>query len=182
MCVLYNGIAQHFVWKNFGFVFELPSNALPPGVTECQIDIQAIGQGQFEFPDDCELISGIYSISSPCTLQKPATVEIQHCAVATTDKQCSRFSFVFARFTSLQEVTHSFCVDGSGAFSPHSSYGCIQTTQFSLWSIVYNLLPGLSVQRIYSAALYYLHDGINSWKVHFVITWDLDVHIQVRLL
>ena len=79
-------------------------------------------------------------------------------------------------------MTHSFCGDGSGAFSPHSSYGCIQTTQFSWWSAVYNLLPGLSVQRVYSAALYYIHDGINGWKVHFVITWDLDVHIQVRLL
>jgi len=155
---------------------------LPPGVTECQIDIKAIGQGQFKFPDDCELISGIYSISSPCTLQKPATVEIQHCAVADTDKQCSRLSFVVARSTSLQGVTRSFCVDGSGAFSPHSSYGCIQTTQFSLWSVVHNLLPGLCVKRVYSAALYYVQDGINSWKVHFVITWDLDVHIQVRPL
>jgi len=36
------------------------------------------------------------------------------------------------------------------------------------------------VKRVYSAALYYVQDGINSWKVHFVITWDLDVHIQVR--
>ena len=132
-----------------------------------------------KLPDDCELISGIYSISSPCTLQKPAVVEIQHCAVAKTIEQCSQLSFIVARSSGLQDVLHRFSVDDSGFFSPDCSYGCIQITQFSWWSTVYNLLPGFSVQRIYSAALYYIHDGINSWIVHFVITWDLDVHIKV---
>ena len=178
--VLYTGVAQHFSWKNFGFKLGLPSNALPPDVAECQINIEAIG-GQFEFPEDSEPISGIYSISSPCTLQKPAVVEIQHCAVVKTVEQCSRLSFVVARSSGLQEALHSFSVEDGGIFGLNSPYGRIQITQFSLWSMVCNLLPGLSVQRVYSAALYYIHDGINSWKVHFVITWDLDIHIKVGL-
>lgn len=180
--ILYNGIAQHFSWKNYGFKLELPSNALPPGIAECPIKIKAIGEGHFRFPDDSEPVSGIYSISSPCTLQKEAVVEIQHCAVSKTIEQCSRLSFVVARSTSSQDVLHNFSAEGGGVFSPNSTYGCIRITQFSLWSIVCNLLPGLTVQRVYSAALYYIHDGINSWKVHFVITWDLDVHIKVRFI
>jgi len=73
--ILYEGIERQFSWKNFGFKLFLPSNALPPGVAECLITIEAIGEGQFKFPDDSEPVSGIYSISSPCTLQKPAVVE-----------------------------------------------------------------------------------------------------------
>ena len=178
--ILYKGIAQCFSWKNIGLKLSLPSNALPPGVAECLITIKAIAEGRFKFPDHSEQVSGIYSISSLCTLQKPAVVEIQHCAVVKTIEQCSRLRFVLTRSTGLQEVLHSFSVEDGGYFSPNNQYGCIQITQFSLWSIVCNILSGLSVQRFYSASLYYIHDGIDNWKVHFVITWDLDVHIQVR--
>ena len=182
--VLYTGIEQQFVWEKFGFQLELPSNALPPDVPECLINIKAlaVGPGQYRLPVDCELISGIYSISSSCTLCEPAVVEIQHCAAANTFEQCSQLSFVVARPTGLQEVLHSFRVVDGGEFSPCGSYGCIRTNKFSWWSTVRTLLPGrtCSVQRIYSAALYYIHNGINSWKVHFVITWDLDVHNKVR--
>ena len=180
--VLYKGIARHFSWKNFGFKLFLPSNALPSGVAECLITIKAIGEGQFKFPDDTEPVSGIYSISSPCTLQKPAVVQIEHCAVVKTIEQCSRLSFVVARSTGLQEVLHSFSVEDGGDFSPNNPYGCIQITQFSLWSIVCDVVRGFSVQRFYSASLYYIHDGIDKWKVHFVITWDLADHNQVRFV
>jgi len=123
--------------------------------------IEAIGEGQFKFPDDSEPVSGIYSISSLCTLQKPAVhvVEIQHCTVLNTTEACSRLSFVVARsiYTGLQ-VLHRFSFEDGGDFSPNNPYGRIQITQFSLWSIVCNFLPGLSVQRFYSASLYYICD------------------------
>ena len=182
--VLYKGIARHFSWKNFGFKLFLPSNALPSGVAECLITIKAIGEGQFKFPDDTEPVSGIYSISSPCTLQKLPVVEIQHCAVVKTAENCFRLRFVVARSSGLQQVIHSFSVEDGGDFSPNNSYGRIEITQFSWWSIVYNLLHGRihSVERVYSASLYYIQDGIDNWKVYFVITWDLDVHIQVRFV
>lgn len=180
--ILYKGIERQFLWKNFGFKLFLPGNALPPGVAECLITIEAIGEGQFKFPDDSEPVSGIYSISSSCTLQRPAVVEIQHCAVLKTTEECSRLSFVVARSTGPQDVLHRFSAEDGGDFSPNNPYGRIQITQFSLWSIACNFLPGLSVQRFYSASLYYVCDGVNNWKVHFVIVWDLDVHIQVRFV
>lgn len=167
------GLHDSFHGKNFGFKLFLPSNALPPSVAECLITIEAIWEGQFKFPDYSEPVSGIYSISSTCTLQKPAVVEIQHCAVLKSSEECSRLSFVVPRSTGLQEVLHRFSVEDGGDFSPNNPYGRIQITQFSLWSIVCNFLPGLSVQRFYSASLYYICDGINNWKVHFVIVWDL---------
>ena len=48
-----------------------------------------------------------------------------------------------------------------GAFSTHSSYGCIQTIQFSLWSTVHSLLRGLRfIHKHYIStpviSLYYL--------------------------
>lgn len=71
---------------------------------------------------------------------------IQHCAVLKTTEKCSQLSFVVARSTGLQEVLHRFSFEDGGDFSPNNPYGCIQITQFSLWSIVCNFIPGLSVQ------------------------------------
>ena len=55
--------------------------------------------GQFQIPPDSELFSAVYLVYSPYKLTKPLTVEIQHCAILSSDKQCAQFAFVSTKYT-----------------------------------------------------------------------------------
>ena len=70
---LYCGKAVSFTWKDHGFKLHLPENALPSDVTECSVRVSAALSGQFQFPDDAELVSGIYSIHSSHSFTQPVT-------------------------------------------------------------------------------------------------------------
>jgi len=50
--------------------------------------------GQFQMPPECELFSAVYLVYSPHKFTKSLTVEIQPCAVLSSDKQCTQFAFI----------------------------------------------------------------------------------------
>ena len=81
-------------------------------------------------PPDCELISAVYWVYSPHKFTKPLTVEIQHCAVLSSDQQCSQLTFISTKCTQ-KELPYSFKTRDGGVFSHHSSYGSLSLTQFS---------------------------------------------------
>ena len=80
---------------------EVPDGALPPGVT-ASVAVKIIFAGQFELPEDSQLISPIYWVSSNNSFLKELTVNIQHGAVITSEKQCTEFKFIVAECS--QEV------------------------------------------------------------------------------
>ena len=185
----YTGKAQSFEWLNHGFKIHFPENALPPGVDECRVHVKASLSGQFDFPRDAELVSGLYWLSCRHVFTRPVTVEIQHCAQEDAQLQ-SRLTYIVAS-CSQEELPYQFKTLEGGVFSPSSRYGTINLTHFSGLAITSQPRPRQSlVQKLsrkmhhtrmkrYCAQLYYSSSGIHSWEVYFAIMWDLELHINV---
>ena len=188
----YTGKAQSFEWLNHGFKIHFPENALPPGVDECRVHVKASLSGQFDFPRDAELVSGLYWLSSRHVFTQPVTVEIQHCAQEDLQQQ-SRLAYIVAS-CSQEELPYQFKTLEGGVFSPNSRYGSINLTHFSGLAIASQPRPRLSLmqrfsrkvlhthEKTYCAKLYYSSGNVHSWQVYFVIMWDLELHISVSVL
>ena len=186
----YTGKAHSYEWSKYGFKMYFPENAVPPGVDECRVHLKAGLSGQFDLPRDAELVSGVYWLSSCHVLTRPVTVEIQHCAQEDLLHQ-SRLTYIVAS-CSQEEPPYQFKILEGGVFSPNSRYGSINVTHISgLLAIAAQPLPLLSLmQRLshkvhhthcktYRSRLYYSSNSVHSWEVHFVIMWNLELHITV---
>ena len=114
--------SQSLQFKGYGFKLHVPKGSLPAGVSATKLKIQVSLSGQFQMPPDCELLSAVYWVYSPHKFTKPLTVEIQHCAVLSSDQQSSELSFVSTKCTQ-KELPYIFKLRDGGVFSPHSSYG-----------------------------------------------------------
>ena len=80
-------------------------------------------------PPNCELVSAVYWVSSPHKFTKPVIVEIQHCAVLSSDEQCEELTFIHTVCTQ-KELPYTFTELG-GVFSHHNSYGSLSLSHFS---------------------------------------------------
>ncbi len=165
---------QTFHWVGYGLKLSIPQGSLPAGVDQCRLDIKASVAGQYQFPDNLQLVSGVFWVRPVplCRLQHQLTVEIHHCAKMTNS---TKLSFVRAR-CSQESLPYTFKqLEGRGSFSEHSSYGSLELNQFS----------GLAVtgkdgeEREYIASLYYQQCDPRTLEIHFVITWDVEAHITV---
>ena len=114
---------QKLEWPGYGFYIEVPDGALPPGIT-AHVAVKVIFAGQFELPKDSQLISAIYWVSSSEVFQKEVAVNIQHCAVITSEEQCFEFKFIVAR-CSQEELPYKF-KEKDGLFNMHTQYGTIK--------------------------------------------------------
>ena len=177
---------------NHGFKLHFPENVLPPGVDECRVHVKASLSGQFDFPRDAELVSGLYWLSSRHVFTQPVTVDIQHCAQEGLQQQ-SRLTYIVAS-CSQEELPYQFKTLEGGVFSPNSRYGSINLTHFSGLAVASQPRPRLSLmqrfsrkvlhahEKTYCAKLYYSSSNVHSWQVYFVIMWDLELHISVSVL
>ena len=120
---------QKVEWPSYGFFVEVPEGAVPPGVT-VSVGVKVILAGQFKFPENRQLISAIYWISSNMEFMKEVSVNIQHCAVVRSEDQCSQFKFIIAK-CSQSQLPYRFR-EREGLFSSHTQYGAIKLKQFSL--------------------------------------------------
>ena len=189
----YTGRAQSFEWVDHGFKIHFPENALPSDVDECRVHVTASLSGQFQFPEDTELVSGIYWIAAPHEFTKPITIDIQHCSARTVHP--SSLTYIVAKCTQ-EDLPYKFNPLSGGVFAPSSRYGSISLTHFSGLGIASRSprRPSL-MQRLvrrrpqdeseiadvksYCARLYYRSRGILSWEVYFAIMWDLELHVAV---
>ena len=201
----YTGAAESFEWSGHGFRLHFPEHLLPRDLSACVLNVKAAISGQFELPKGTELVSGVYCISSPCKFTSGVTVDIQHCLKATAGRDVSRLSFVIAD-CSQPGLPYCFKPLDGGVFTGHSSYGSVELSHFSLLAIVYwlfgfrpasegsssepesdNSAPeSLSSEREsckpqvnYCSQLYYRERHLNTYKVNFVITRNLELHIKV---
>ena len=69
--------SQTSEWEGHGLKLHFPECALPR--EGCRIGVKAGLGGQFEFPESCYLVSGVYWLSCEKNFQKRVTVEMQHC-------------------------------------------------------------------------------------------------------
>ena len=96
--------------------------------------ITALAGGEFEFPEDSELVSAVYGISISKPLLKPLTVSIQHCVLLETPEQCNSLQFVRAPIDDAI-LPFQFKFLPGGHFTPGNQYGSISLSQFCLIGI-----------------------------------------------
>lgn len=168
-----------FEWKGYGLRLDVPKNSIPASMAECTINIKASLSGEFQFPEDSDLLSPVFWISAPCKFLKPVTLKIQHCALQKREDETfiSDLKFVSAR-CSQKSLPYTFRPLDEGVFTIHTSYGSIELTHFSGFGII----GRMRTPRSHCAHIYYSSEGILKWKLHFSITRNLDLQIAVSLL
>ena len=162
---------QSFDWKGYGLKLYIPKGSLPAGMEQCTIKIMASLTGQYEFPEDYYLVSGVFWLRcEPSVKQfvKLLSLEIQHCAKAD-----NRLSFVRAVCTQ-EELPYTF-KRLNPVFSSSSSYGLIRLQRFSGLAITQEG----SQDREYIARLFYLNPNISTYEIHLVVTWNVETHLTV---
>ncbi len=174
-CVIVTNSPQTFHWVGYGFKLTIPQGSLPAGIDQCRLDIKASAAGQYQFPENLQLVSGVFWMRPLplCRFQQQLTVEIQHCAKMTSS---TKLSFVRAR-CSQESLPYTFQqLEGRGSFTEHSSYGSLELSHFSGLAVT-----GEGAEREYIASLYYQQCDPRTLEIHFVITWDVEAHIIVSL-
>ena len=123
-------------WEEFGFKLNVPNRT---STKSCKISVKAMISGQFEIPEGTELVSVLYAVSCSETLNKPVTIEIEHCVNLENDEDCQYLSFGIARYYQ-STPPYTFEMVDDGIFSPHSKFGKIKRSFFSVFAIFKRLL------------------------------------------
>ena len=160
---------KFFEWEGYGLRLCVSEESLPTDMEECRINIKASLSGPFELPEDSELLSPVFWISTLCKFKKPVTLEIQHCACR--DKaHFADLNFISTK-CSQKELPYTFKQLDGGRFPTESSYGTIQLSHFSGITVT----GRKRTPRAYCAQIYYtIKEEASDWRVYFIITKDLD--------
>ena len=165
-----------FYWEGYGLRLNIPKGSLPKGVEQCTIKIMASLSGQYEFPEESHLVSGVFWLQCEPRVKftKLLSLEIQHCAKA---EDVFKLNFVRAVCTQ-EELPYKFKLLNQ-VISSRSSYGLTRLQHFSGVAITQEG----SQDRGYVAKLFYRNRSIskNYYDIHFVVTWDLDLHHTVSV-
>ena len=164
---------QILAWPGYGFYLEVPDGSLNPGVT-ASIAVKAILTGQFVLPEDRQLISAIYWISSSQVFLKEVAVNIQHCAVIRSKEECTKFKFIIAK-CSQKELPYRFKVR-EGVFNPHIQYATIKLKQFS---IIGATSPTGTSKRYTALKFYKPIPHTHNAEFSFVVIQNLKCYVKV---
>ena len=165
-----------FEWKEYGLKFHIREGSLPPDIGECSINIKASFSGQFQLPEDLDLLSPVMWIKAPCEFTKPVTLEIQHCALREDEAALSSLSFVSAK-CSQRDLPYRFRQVDGGVFTTHSSYGSIQLSHFSGFAVT----GKVGTPQAYCGHCYCSAEQMDDRRYYFVITQDLDAMNTVHI-
>ena len=179
--ITYTG--EPMTWEKFGFKVYLPKDALPPDIEECKVHFKASPFGYFHFPENSELVSGLYQIDCSSKFEKPVEVEVQHCAA----KRDLYHTLKFVETAQPVKPHYQFEILNGGSFHPSNLYGSIQLQLPNSFVVgvvsKHHSTDHRSCQpeslRRYSTRLYYSSGGIHTWNVYLVIMWKLDLLIAV---
>ena len=175
--------AQTFNWIDYGMKLHIPQGSLPTKLEHCKLHIKVGLSGQFSLPKNTSLVSAVYWVDSEprCKFSEAITIEIQHCA---KPMQSSRLSFVRAK-CSQKDLPYTFKTMDGGKFTQQTNFGCISLHEFSILSILRSFFvvedqqqQTLDEDPYYHASFYYIGKP-TSWKVHFVVTAELDAYHAV---
>ena len=169
--------SQNLEWPGYGFYIEVPDGALAPGVT-ASVAVKVILGGQFKLPENSQLISAIYWITSSEVFLKEVAVNIQHYAVIRGEEQCSKFRFIVAKCS--QEVPYAFR-EKDGLFNAHTQYGAIKVKRFSVFA---QSGPEGTDLRITSLKFYKPRPSTRTLFVDFdfVVLYNHELFLEVHML
>ena len=163
--------------------------SVPQGSLEadeiCDVAFKAIAHGQFQFPENTQLVSGVYAIAMTHKLLRPATVEVEHCVDLETTDQCNYLSFVRA-YCTQKDLPYKFEEIEGGDFFPKSSIGKISLTRFSLVGIIDRDTSSVTVSQPvkahsydYLAHVLYYQVKPSTWAVVFLATRRIKLIAEV---
>ena len=169
----------NYVWDKHGFEIDIPAGAISRAVT---LNIQASYSGDYQFPDNNVLVSGVYwlALDPPVKFKKKVTVRIQHCTDADSapffaNAKCTQKTLPY-EFKPLPggEFTYPDC--GDSRSTPISyGYGSIQVEHFSFFGIF-----GRKISY-YGFCTYYLSvKKPNNYKLHITVTPNLEKYLEVQ--
>ena len=118
-------------WEDYGFKMNFPEGTIPPS----QVIIKALVGGNFQFPDEVELVSALYVIRFPENFLQPVELEIQHCVSLKSSRQFKNLSFIIAPIDESVPPYKFQFIEG-GKFYTDSQYGMIVRSKFSITGIV----------------------------------------------
>ena len=169
-------------WNKYGCRLQIPEGSIPQGEV-CTLDLYAIYSGPFKFPEDSSPVSAHYLISLSHNLQKPATLELQHCYIINNDDDAGQLTFASA--TAFTGPPYHFRPVSGGSFLP-GKYAVIHRTKFSIFNLLAAVRAiGQSILRWFNSvqyALLYFLIRVNpkKWKVKLFITQYTNAHIEVK--
>ena len=126
---------QQLSVEECGLNILIPAQVITPVDASYEITANGLWGGKyFKFPENTILISGVcnISVSGSSHLNKPITVQLEHCANVTNKKQTECLSFVVAK----SGPPFKFEYLTGGSFCPGSQYGTIHLQEFSYLAIV----------------------------------------------
>ena len=187
----------NYYWEEHGLRLHIPAHALETNTPSLTMKIQASLSGQFELPDDMELVSGVYWISFPAkSLVQPVTLELQHCArLESAEQTC--LTFVTSQ-CNQETLPYQFEPLPGGVFTTSSDYGAVQLYHFSGVAVARkkrrrsqshreqegdsnDKTAEQSAAKQYVALTYYkqARSARTRWEMHFTIIPNLDLRLKV---
>ena len=172
---VFPGNPLNYHWKEHRLKLYAPANAMEQKADPVTLNIQAIHSDGIQLPENVELVSGVYVVTFPQRIFQPVRMELQHCASLDHSHQLSSLSFITAK--SMQGLPpYQFQLLPGGNFPAKACYGRIQLSQSCGVAIVND-----GSTKNYTAVTYYIPQSATTWLVHFVIIWDLELYLQVRM-
>ena len=150
--------SQLLEWEEYGFRIQVPAGAFSG---QCDIAVKAIVSGQFELPQETELVSILYAIAASRTLEKPLCVEIEHCVKLENEQDCKYLCFGVA-MCNQETLPYTFEVLEDGVFSPSQKFGKISRKSFSILGVLKRFIPYMDTCSSHSEANENEHDDVDS--------------------
>ena len=171
--VVSDRLPQKLVWPGYGLNIEVPQGALPPGVT-ASMAIRAITKGKFKLPENTQLIGALYWIYCSEIFLEHIAVNIQHCAIISTEETCESFAFIIAKCS--QEDLPYKCIERKGVFRSDTQYATIKLKRFSIIGPV-----GPAGGKKSYVALKFYKQVLHSFDVRFcfIVASNCEPHIKV---
>ena len=156
---------------------------VPAGVISsggfCDIAVVALLSGDFIFPDNSIPVSGIFAVGTSCALEKPLTINLQHCVEISTEEDTSTMTFMKAEHSrNLPPYVFEKCE--GGIFTPRAEYASLDCQSFTLIAMVMSWITGQPDSSIkYRAQVLYSKSSSGRYIVYLVVVKNTNSLVQV---
>lgn len=178
---LHDNTQPHTIaWNKFGFKLYIPPGAFHEKTLNITVGVTL--SGNFKFPANSTLVSAVYYVEASSKLFRPVTIEMEHCLMSKDEDDFRELSFLVAE-VHPGFPHYTFQAVRWGIFSPASSWGSIQVSSFSLFSIISWITDLFKTPPIgYSAQIYQMKVSQIVFNVRLVVTRHLSSCKEVRYI
>ena len=116
---------MQYSWEEYGIDLHLSKGYILENENDL-IKVRAIVGGQFVFPPRCQLVSGLYLLSFPVTVQRKLEIELEHCVnMKNLSKNKADLCFIFS-VPKHPWKQYEFTLAKGGDFTSNSRNGLLK--------------------------------------------------------